>query len=165
MVRFSRVACLLAMVAMAVSLGCQAYLEPRQSRADYEAELGARGLVKQELVFDHLPEHNVMILSAQADQLFPGAEVEFDIPDNSRLPPGRRPEPCRLVVWDHPSRMPAWEAFRDEHDVVDFDQRFLRVYEQEMLANPNLDIEVETDVPRFRIPFLTSSPRPPSPAR
>ncbi|MEX2560387.1 MAG: hypothetical protein WD403_10755 [Pirellulales bacterium] len=154
-----------AMLAMIVSSGCTAYPGPRQSQAEYEAGLAARGLVKRELMFRHLSEHSFMILSAQADELFPAAEIVFDIPDNSLLPPGGRREPCRLIVWDHPSRMPHWEAFRDEHDVVDFEQRFLPVYRQRLLDNANLDIDVlETDVPRFRIPLL-SSPPPHSPAR
>jgi len=62
--------------------------------------------------------------SDEAEQLWRRLQQAF--PDNihvtSTCP--RTPEPMRIEVWDHPSRMSQWEAFMAEHDVSDFRTRF-----------------------------------------
>ena len=91
-----------------------------------DALVRLRYLEHREFVFQHVasatPESQ--ILRFHIWRTFPDtarAYYEMDRPDT--------PGPARLHVWDCPERIPQWEAFVAEHDVAEFDERFVHGFD------------------------------------
>jgi len=107
------------------------YNERRDECRNMLVELGY--LEHREFVLEHVaaptPESQVLwfhVTSRFADRA--GGDYTMDHP--------HAPQPARLCVWDRPDRIPRWEAFVAQHDVPDFDERFVQGFD------PGKDLKV-----------------------